>query len=109
MRHGQGKIVWKAGGSYEGGWKSGHQDGLGTLITRNGFTFHGNWDKCVMTYCLRDNLILMMLLSSCFRNELNGEGTKTWNENGKLETYRGNFCKTKVGLVFENIELDDPC
>lgn len=69
-RHGEGRMIYKAGHEYQGNFEHGHQSGQGTMWYANGDEYSGNWAE----------------------NEPNGYGTYHFNGG---DWYEGNFLKGK--------------
>jgi hypothetical protein len=43
MKNGYGAYTWSDGRKYIGDWRNGQQDGVGTLINKDGTTRRGEW------------------------------------------------------------------
>ncbi|KAL1530249.1 hypothetical protein AB1Y20_001164 [Prymnesium parvum] len=41
--HGEGRMVWQNGSSYDGGWVTGEPDGEGEMIWSDGSCYYGQW------------------------------------------------------------------
>jgi hypothetical protein len=46
LRHGNGKLTWRNGTTYDGEWQEGSRHGFGTLLAKDGnIIYQGQWEN----------------------------------------------------------------